>query len=426
MTSTSAVTDPAAPKVREAHGPAGDKLDIKDFYSADHVTVQVPQYTGMARGHTVRITWENPRHTHHSEVITVGTPGTIDIRIPRLEAIDSIGHTAKINYTVRTAPGTALIPSRNLLLHVLPQPFDLLPPTLSSDQKTLSVNYAGMTTGYTVRIRAVANTTWQSDERPVQAGVTPTFPLSSDWLATNRRAYALINYTVYKSGSGERLMFSKVLRVQIGEQTLPAPTLYISSGGLAGQALPYDWRYTRATNSVTINGEPNRQVTVNVSGNAQFTNASNQIVIKLDSQGRSIQPISNTTAQTVNITATYNTGPGTTGSMVFSGSFPADAVSGTASLRAKAASGAAADGTSPNRVTYDTSVIDQPITLRVQVSGSARILASGTQVANIALPPPTYDCVFDVVNTARETVVVTFDIAALGSWTRFTKQMTFT
>lgn len=217
MTSTTAVTDPAAPKVREAHGPAGDKLDIKDFYSADHVTVQVPQYTGMARGHTVRITWENPRHTHHSEVITVGTPGTIDIPIPRLEAIDSIGHTVKINYTVRTAPGTALIPSRYLLLQVLPQQFDLLAPTLSSDQKTLSVNYAGMTTGYTVRIRAVANTTWLSDERPVQAGVTPTFLLPSDWLTTNRRANALINYTVYKSGSGERLMFSKVLRVRIGE-----------------------------------------------------------------------------------------------------------------------------------------------------------------------------------------------------------------
>ncbi|MDX9678534.1 hypothetical protein [Pseudomonas zeae] len=224
MNSISAVTDPVAPKVLEAHGSAGDQLDFDHVYFAQHVTAQVPHYTGMARGHTVRITWENPRHTYHSEVITVGTPGTIDIRIPRLEVIDSIGHTVKVFYTVRTAPGTTLIPSRYLLLHILPQSFDLLAPTLSSDQETVSVNYAGMTTGYTVRLRATANTLWESDTRPVQAGVTPVFTLPSDWRTNNRGADALINYTVYKSGSGERLMFSKVLRVLVGG-AVPGPDL---------------------------------------------------------------------------------------------------------------------------------------------------------------------------------------------------------
>ncbi|WP_025111928.1 hypothetical protein [Pseudomonas sp. H1h] len=256
MTSTTAVTDPAAPKVREAHGTAGDQLDIKNFYSADHVTAQVPQYTGMERGHTVRIAWENPRHTHYSQVITVGTPGTIDIPIPRLEAIDSIGHTVKINYTVRTAPGTALIPSRYLLLHVLPQPFDLLAPTLSSDQKTLSVNYAGMTTGYTVRIRAAANTTWQSDEKPVQAGVTPTFPLPSDWLTTNRGANALINYTVYKSGSGERLMFSKVLRVLVGE-AIPEPILFENFDGQPHSSIVAGQSINIPSMTITLTSGPN-------------------------------------------------------------------------------------------------------------------------------------------------------------------------
>ncbi|MFJ2539758.1 hypothetical protein [Pseudomonas sp. NPDC087614] len=79
MNSISAVTDPAAPKVLEAHGSAGDKLDFNDVYYAQYVTVQVPHYTGMARNHTIRVTWENPRHTYHSEVITVGTPGVINV-----------------------------------------------------------------------------------------------------------------------------------------------------------------------------------------------------------------------------------------------------------------------------------------------------------------------------------------------------------
>lgn len=250
MNSVSAVTDPAAPKVLEAHGSAGDQLDFNKVYYAQYVNAQVPHYTGMARGHTVRITWENPRHTYHSEVITVGTPGTIDIRIPRLEVIDSIGHTVKILYTVRTAPGTPLIPSRYLLLHILPQPFDLLAPTLSSDQKTVSVNYAGMTTGYTVRVRATANTLWESDTRPVQAGVTQVFILPSDWRTNNRGADARINYTVYKSGSGERLMFSKVLRVRVGE-AVPGPDLLENFDSYSDRSISPGQSFNLASMKVT-------------------------------------------------------------------------------------------------------------------------------------------------------------------------------
>lgn len=249
MNSVSAVIDPAAPKVLEAHGSAGDQLDFDHVYFAQYVTAQVPHYTGMARGHTVRITWENPRHTYHSEVITVGTPGTIDIRIPRMEVIDSIGHTVKVFYTVRTAPGTTLIPSRYLLLHILPQSFDLLAPTLSSDQKIVSLNYAGRTTGYTERVRATANTLWESDTRPVQAGVTPVFTLPSDWRTNNRGADALINYTVYKSGSGERLMFSKVLRVRVGEV---APAINENFDGMPTQLITVGQRIALSSMTITF------------------------------------------------------------------------------------------------------------------------------------------------------------------------------
>ncbi|WP_180698528.1 Ig-like domain repeat protein [Pseudomonas crudilactis] len=237
MNSVSAVTDPAAPKVLEAHGSAGDQFDFNNVYFARHVTVQIPHYTGMARGHTVRMTWENPRYTYHSEVVTVVTPGALNILTPRMEVIDSIGHTVKVFYTVRTAPGGTLIASRYLLLHILPQAFDLLAPTLSSDQTTIGAHYTGMTTGYTVRIRATANTTWQSQSQPVQTGVPSTFTLPPDWRTTNRGADALINYTVYKSASGERLMFSKVLRTRIGEAAT-APTLTSVKGSPSGVEIP--------------------------------------------------------------------------------------------------------------------------------------------------------------------------------------------
>ena len=219
MHSTSTTLDPANPKVLEAYGAAGDRLDFDSVYHAEHITAQVPHYTGMARGHTVRMTWENPRHFYHSEVVTVGTPGVIDIRIPRIEVIDAIGHTVKVYFTVRTAPDTPLIYSEYLLLRIDPQAFDLIAPTLSSDQKTVSVNYVGLVTGYTVRIRATGKTTWDSDERDVQTGVTPIFTLPAHWIAENQGIDTLINYSVYKSGSGQRLMFSKVLRVRVGEST---------------------------------------------------------------------------------------------------------------------------------------------------------------------------------------------------------------
>ncbi|NYH12551.1 hypothetical protein [Pseudomonas moraviensis] len=208
--------------------------------------------------------------------------------------------------------------------------------------------------------------------------------------------------------------------------TLAPLVMHISSGGLAVSALPYDWRHAKATNSVTIIGEPNQQVTVKASGNAQFNNASDQIITKLDSQGRSIQPVSSRTGQNVSITAAYDSGPVVTGSMAFAAKFPDDRTSSSGGVKANLSSGALANGISPNRVTFDSREFSIPMTLRVQVSGSARLQAYAAQVANISLVSPTYDCLFDVVDTVRETITVTFEIAALGSWARFTKQMTFT
>ncbi|MGL6246831.1 hypothetical protein [Pseudomonas sp.] len=250
MNSITAVTDPANPKILEAHGSAGDRLEFDSVYYRDFITAQVPHYSAMARGHTVRVTWENPRHTYHSEVVTVGTPGAIDIRIPRIEVIDAIGHTVKVYYTVRTAPGTALIPSRTLLLHIDPYEFDLLAPTLSTDQKTLSVRYVAMEDGYTVRIRASGKTTWESDEREVQTGVTPTFTLPSNWIAENRGIDTLINYSVYKSGSGQRLMFSKVLRERLGE-VVPEPDLFENFDSYSDRSISPGQSFTLASMKVT-------------------------------------------------------------------------------------------------------------------------------------------------------------------------------
>ncbi|MHC8390969.1 hypothetical protein ACYZTM_23655 [Pseudomonas sp. MDT2-39-1] len=250
MDSITAVTNPANPKILEAHGSAGDRLDFDSVYHRDFITAQVPHYSGMARGHTVTVTWGNPRHIYNSEVVTVGTPGAIDIRIPRIEVIDAIGHTVKVYYTVRTAPGTALIPSRILLLHINPYEFNLLAPTLSTDQKTLSVRYVGMVHGYTVRIRATGKTTWESDEREVQTGVTPTFTLPSNWIAENRGIDTRINYSVYKSGSGQRLMFSKVMRARLGE-VVPEPDLFENFDSYSDRSISPGQSFTLASMKVT-------------------------------------------------------------------------------------------------------------------------------------------------------------------------------
>ncbi|MFJ2539759.1 hypothetical protein [Pseudomonas sp. NPDC087614] len=166
-----------------------------------------------------------------------------------MEVIDSIGHSVKIYYTVRTAPSMPVIPSGYLLLYILPQRFDLLAPTLSSDEKTIRVNYAGLATGFTARIRAIAKTLWESDTRPLQTGVTPVFTLPLDWRTANRGADALINYTVYKSGSGERLMFSKVLRTQIGEV---APAIHENFDGKPTQLITVGQRIVLSSMTITF------------------------------------------------------------------------------------------------------------------------------------------------------------------------------
>ncbi|MDR7285509.1 hypothetical protein J2X84_004358 [Pseudomonas corrugata] len=254
--STETMAEPMAPKILEADGVEGDRLNFDKVYGASHITAQVPHYTGMTTGHTVRITWGNPRYTYHTEVVTVGTPGIIKLPIPLLEVIDAIGHTVSVSYTVRTAPGAPLIPSREQSLHITPQQFDLLPPTLSSDKKTLSVNYVGMSTGYTVRIRAIGKTVWDSDERLVQTGVIPTFTLPPNWIVANQGVTAKINYSVYKFGSSDRLMFSKVLREVIGEQVLPAPTLDSVKGLPSGVEIP-DGGNTPETNA-TLTGKADK------------------------------------------------------------------------------------------------------------------------------------------------------------------------
>jgi hypothetical protein len=256
MDSINAVTEPSPPKILEAYGSAGDRLNFDSVYYAEYITAQIPHYTGMARGQTVRVTWENPRHTYHSEVVTVGTPGIINIRIPRIEVIDAIGHTVLVYYTARTTPGAPLIPSRKLLLGVDPQTLDLLPPTLSADQKTLSVNYVGMVSGYTVRIRAIGKTQWDSDERNVQTGVIPTFTLPPIWSAANQEVDVQINYSVYKSGSGQHLMFSKVLRVRMGEE-IPEPILFENFDGHPHSSIFAGQSISIASMTITLTSGPN-------------------------------------------------------------------------------------------------------------------------------------------------------------------------
>ncbi|WP_448092189.1 hypothetical protein [Pseudomonas lini] len=207
--------DPIAPKVLEASGAAGNRLNFNDVYNNDYITVQVPHYIGMAKGHTLRVRWVTGRHRHDTEILTVDEPGPQNFRISRLEVIDAIGSLVTINYTIRTAPTAPLIPSKSLTLEVDPQAFELVQPRLSDDRGRVTVKYLGMRPGYTVRVRWHGVLTHDTEVLPILDESSIAFAIPKAWDDENRGKSVLINYSIHRSGSTDNLMFSQLLRVTL-------------------------------------------------------------------------------------------------------------------------------------------------------------------------------------------------------------------
>lgn len=202
-----------APKVLEAYGADGNRLNFNDVYNSTHVNVQVPHYMGMLKGHTVRVRWTNGRYKYDTETLTVGTPSPLNFKTPRLEVIDSIGALVTVNFSVRLNPGAPLIISKSLSLNVDKQVFDLAEPRLSADRKNVTVKFLNMTPGYTVRVRWHGVVLRNTESQPIQNSSSMAFDIPANWITENTGKTVLINYSVRHSGSNDNLMLSRLLRI---------------------------------------------------------------------------------------------------------------------------------------------------------------------------------------------------------------------
>lgn len=205
----------STPKVKETYGENGDHLKIDDIYNSDYITVEVPQYTGMDYGHTIRLRWGG-RINYDSEIAPVTTIGPLSFRVPRMEIIDAIGSTVKVGYTVRrTQPSGPIERSRILNLKVDPQAIDLPAPQISIDKTQITIRYPDMLTGHKARVRWLGVVKRDTADQQVQTGVGAVFQIPSLWVTENSGKTVLINYSVLRNVNGERRLFSRVLRVQL-------------------------------------------------------------------------------------------------------------------------------------------------------------------------------------------------------------------
>lgn len=200
------------PKVLEA--PA-DQLNFNDVYGRQYINVQVPHYTGMVAGHTLKACFASGRHTFRTETLTVAKPSPQILRIPILEVIDAIYSLTSVSYSVRTRAGAPVIYSEILDLTVTGQPFDLPKPRLSNDRRHVTVKFLNMVPGYTVRVRWHGVVVRDTKSLPIQNDSSMSFSIPEQWLSENRGKEVPINYSLHKSGSVDNLMFSRLLRVTL-------------------------------------------------------------------------------------------------------------------------------------------------------------------------------------------------------------------
>jgi hypothetical protein len=203
------------PKVLEAYGELGDHLRMSDIYEARFVTAQVQQYVGMAIGQTIRVRWASARYLHDSAIIPVTAVGAMNVTVPRMEVVDSIGSTVPVSFTVRTYPNGPLHRSDPLRLVVDAQAFVLPPPRLTEDKSTVTVRYPAMADGHQARVRLGGVVTRRTAWKDMKTGVTADFPLPPDWIVENQGKTVLINYSVNRRGVDEQSQFSQVLRVEL-------------------------------------------------------------------------------------------------------------------------------------------------------------------------------------------------------------------
>ncbi|MNF26720.1 hypothetical protein D3C84_73580 [compost metagenome] len=202
--------------------------------------------------------------------------------------------------------------------------------------------------------------------------------------------------------------------------------IVVSDNGLCGSALPSDWPLDPLTCALTLVGRPGATGQVTVNGSARFADDSQAMAVQLDAQGEQVVWLSDPFAETVLVSGHLDGTPARHVPVRFSDVFPFDqqGEDGQA-VRARAASGALANGRSPNRVCFDAQGLPEATYVQVQLSGSAQVLGHSGQIVTLPLDAVTGDCIFDVVDTVAEAVTLTFHLPQVGSWAWFTKTLYF-
>lgn len=201
--------------------------------------------------------------------------------------------------------------------------------------------------------------------------------------------------------------------------------IIVSDLGLATSALPQDWSAKPQTCGVTLIGRPGAQGTVSVNGSAQFDNGSQQLAFTLDSRGEFVAWLEDPYAETVLVSGMIDGVAARHVPVRFRDVFVFDQQQDEQGVRARAATGALANGRSGNRVCFDSHGFTDVTYVQVELSGSASIPGYPGPVVSLPLAQLSGDCLFEVVDSVAEEVTLTFQLPEGGSWTRFSKTLYF-
>ncbi|MFK0314344.1 hypothetical protein ACIQUF_24335 [Pseudomonas sp. NPDC090233] len=182
----------------------------QSMYYDDYLDVQVPSFQGMS-GQSIRVEWVGRAITWTSDPQPPPTPQLLTFQVPRLEVIDSIGHTvtirAVVNDTIRSQAFALIIEPQVL---VLPEPQFHAQPNEATD--AVSLLYSGQQDRHTGRVRWHGSIIRDTDEEDLQEGRREYFQINRSWIQENLGREVLINYTARRPGDSQS-WFSQVLRM---------------------------------------------------------------------------------------------------------------------------------------------------------------------------------------------------------------------
>ncbi|PHM24776.1 hypothetical protein [Xenorhabdus budapestensis] len=204
------------PRAPDATGNQGNLLTKDDYYKLDRLRIDVPVYDGMASGQVVNVQWQGRKGIIYSTLPqTVYEVMPMTFYIPRMEFIDTIGNTAKVQFKVEKLVNNTATYSGILHLEIEGQELNLPAPTLfyrGDSTIHVMIEYSDMSFDQTVEIRAVGKTVLQTHYKQVDDQNQMAVPLPADWIEENRGHLVLIDYAVGSMYPGREYSFSRVLR----------------------------------------------------------------------------------------------------------------------------------------------------------------------------------------------------------------------